>query len=140
MAGNPLSTGKVMNKLKEFWNYILSFFNFASAKSAVVTLAHNIEQLVYVVQPIVEEIDKHLKPAVKDSELTVREAIEVFLGRYDIDKALAAEQAAKLAYFPTADMLFNVAVLVAKQTTSVPSELSKLNLAIELAYNLYKLR
>lgn len=129
-----------MNKLREIWNYILSFFSYADTASAVVQLANSLEQAVFKVQPIVEEIDKHLKPAVKDSDLTVREAIEVFLGRYDLDKALITEEATKLAWLPTADMLFNVAVLIAKQTTSVPEHLSKLNLAIELAYNLYKLR
>jgi hypothetical protein len=66
------------------------------------------------------------------------QAIEGFLVKYEPDAAKAANLALSLSGLPSADLWKNLAVLALGALVPGGTAASLLNLAVELAYNIYK--
>jgi hypothetical protein len=120
----------------KFWNWLKSFFTDVN-RDKVLKVLDNVEEFVKEAIPIVALIDEKLKPLLANKPKL--EAIYKFLAEYadDIDDVLAVAE--KLADLPLQDMLANVALELLKGTIKTNVSLSALKLAIELAYQIYKL-
>ncbi len=96
----------------------------------------DVSHYVTLAEPIVVEVEDIIKAAPQSAVLA---AIEKFLSKYEPDLAKVATTAASLAALPSADLWHNAAVLALQ--TLVPQAgvaASLLNLAVELAYNIFK--
>jgi hypothetical protein len=97
---------------------------------------HEAASFVNLAQPIVAEIETEIK-ALPDQGKSVQ-AIETFLGKYETDAAKVLNIATTLAALPPADLWKNLAVTALSALAPAGTASSLLNLAVELAYNIFK--
>lgn len=117
--------------------WFLSWFTDVN-KLEIIKLLQGIAIFIDYAKPIVEHIDKILKPLLKGEDMPIYDAILTFLGEYSDDFDKVVEMAEEYAELPLGDMLANIAMFCLKAKVGDSVSSSILRLAIELAYNLYK--
>lgn len=118
--------------------WFMSWFTDAN-KLKILKLIQGIQVFIQYAEPVVEHIDKALKPLLKDGNMPAIEAIVAFIGQYSDDLDEVLKQAEKYAELPFGDMLAKIALFCVTQKVSSTVDTSFLKLAIEIAYNTYKL-
>ncbi len=108
-------------------------------KLKILKLIQGVQVFIQYAEPVVEQIDKVLKPLLKDGNMPVLEAIVSFLSEYSDDLEEVLEKAEEYAGLPFGDMLAKIALFCVSQKVSSTVDTSFLKLAIEIAYNTYKL-
>jgi hypothetical protein len=100
-------------------------------------ILHDVSSFVQLADPIILDVESELKPIASDKTARVAGVLK-FLGKYEPDVQTAVDTANRLAGLPTEDLLRQAAVFAL--TTFVPAgtTASLLNLAVELAYNIFK--
>jgi hypothetical protein len=99
-------------------------------------ILHEAGSFVNLALPIVAEIEAEIK--VLPNQGKSIQAIEGFLSKYEPDVAKAAIIAQSLDGLPSADLWKNLAVAALGALVPGGTAASLLNLAVELAYNIYK--
>lgn len=109
---------------------------FGASSNEAQKVLSEVSYYVTLAEPVVAEIEDIIKTAPQSGTVL---AIEKFLSKYEPDAEKAASIAGELAKLPSADLWHNAAVLALQ--TLVPQAgvaASLLNLAVELAYNIFK--
>lgn len=126
-----------MSWFTSFKEWLLSWFT-DTRKLQILELLQGVNVFIDYARPIVERIDKQLKPLLKLDNTPVFDTIKKFLEEYSDEFDDVVEIANKLKDLPMADLLANVAIECLKLHSSAHVSLSVLRLAVELAYNVYK--
>lgn len=119
----------------KFWTWLTNLF---ADKTDIVVVIDNIKVYVDKILPIVEAIDKEIKPHLQKSDNVKYTLITTFLLKYTGNFSEVAILADKLIKLSNTDLLFNLALEILKLLSAKNTSLSVLRLAVELAYNLYK--
>ena len=129
-----------------FWttvkNWFLSWF-VGSKELKIVEILEGLDVFFNKALPIVEKIDKELKPELKritaeGDEIDIYETVLKFLEQYkDIISDIRA-LAEKVYGMQLPDLLFTIAIEILRAQSTTNASLSILRLAVELAYNVYK--
>lgn len=120
--------------------WVASLFSKQSRETVLEVLDH-VSVFVDHALPIVEAIDKYLKPVLKHGSEPPVVAVYKFmneLGWLKLGSDELETEAARLSALPVPDLLANVAIFLLKQAKPEAAGLSILRLAVELAYNVYK--
>lgn len=112
-------------------------------RAKVVDVLNHAQAFIAYALPIVESIDKTLKPVIKDAmagncDTPIACLISRFLEQYGMDSSAAEKAGLELQGMPIADLSLNVALFALKHVAPDVAASSILRLAIELAYNVYK--
>jgi hypothetical protein len=121
-----------------FFSVIGHFFSslFGTNGGLAQKVLHEAGSFVNMAQPIIEEIETEIK-SLPDQGKSIQ-AIEAFLAKYDSDAIKVAGIATSLSGLPAADLWKNLAVTALSALTPAGTAASLLNLAVELAYNIFK--
>lgn len=124
--------------MKNIFSVIGHFFaSLFGAKGALAQkILHDASSFVTLAEPIVAEVETEIK-ALPDQGKSVQ-AIEGFLAKYEADSGKVSSIAQTLSGLPVADLWHNLAVIALQALAPQGTATSLLNLAVELAYNLYK--
>lgn len=119
--------------------WVAGFFS-KDHRAAVVSLLDHASVFVDHALPIVERIDRELKPALKTSHEPLIITVERFIGDglEGVELTAARRRANDLVRLPTSDMLVNIALILLTRTTRGNAATHLLRLAIELSYSIYK--
>lgn len=99
-------------------------------------ILHEAGSFVNLAGPIVAEVDAEVR-ALPDQGKSIQ-SIEGFLKKYESDAAKVSSIAQSLAGLPSADLWHNLAVIALQTLVPAGTAGSLLNLAVELAYNIFK--
>lgn len=121
-----------------FFSVIGHFFTslFGNNGALAQKILHEAGSFVNLAQPIVAEVEAQIK-ALPDQGKSVQ-SIESFLSKYDTDAAKVSTVAQSLSRLPSTDLWHNLAVTALGTLAPKGTAGSLLNLAVELAYNIYK--
>lgn len=131
-----MSFSSLVNSIK---TWVASFFS-KDHRAAVVSLLDRAAVFVDFALPIVERIDKELKPAIKTGHEPMIIVVERFIGEglEGTELTAARKRANDLVQLPKADMLVNIALILLARSASGNVATHLLRLAIELSYSIYK--
>lgn len=120
-----------------FFGSIGHFFASLFGKNGNVaqTVLHDVSSFVSLAEPIVADVQAELKNIPQDS---VTAAIEKFLAKYAPDVTQVGGIATQLAALPAANMWQSVASMALSFLAPTGTATSLLNLAIELAYQIFQ--
>jgi hypothetical protein len=125
------------------WKDIGHFFGdlFGNNGDAVKTVLHNVSSLVTEAQPIVEAVETDVKAVIAagaaDPKGILATALK-FIQKYEPDLAKAQATANTLAALPLSDMFRDLASFALQTLAPSGTLASSLNLAVELAYSVFK--
>lgn len=130
---------KIGEVFSAFRTWVATWFTASTRDKFLSVLDHAAVYLPYAL-PIVEAIDKELKPALRQSHLAAVMTVEDFLRKWcrEEDYEAAQKLALRIAYLPLADLLVNVALFLLQRAKPDSVGISILRLTVELAYNVYK--
>ena len=122
------------------WSAIGHFFTSLFGKSAGIAqeVLHDVSSFVQLAEPIVEQVETEIKAQTADTPSSAVSAVAAFLTKYEPNLVRVQAASAALATLPAADLFRNVAVYALQAVAPKGTANSLLNLAVELAYNIYK--
>ena len=130
---------KINETLAKFRNWIAGLWSAKNREALLVVLDHA-SAFVDLALPIVEAIDKELKPALRTGHWAVTKSVEDFMrehmGAEHYDEI--AKYSQRVRHMPLNDLAVNVALFMLRCAKPNSVGESILRLAIELAYNVYK--
>ena len=130
---------KISETLAKFRTWFASLWT-AKNRDALLAVLDHVSVFVDVALPIVEAIDKELKPALRTGHYTVVKSVDDFLRTHMESEHYdeIAKCSLRVAHMPLPDLAVNVALFMLQRARPESVGVSILRLAIELAYNVYK--
>lgn len=123
----------------KFFDAIGHFFKsiFGADSTVVQGVLKEVSSVATLAAPIIQDVETTLKaPAAAGS--SVDQKLLTFLGKYEPDAAKVASTATALAALPVSDMLAKAAQFALATFVPAGTAASLINLAVELAYNVFK--
>jgi hypothetical protein len=99
---------------------------------------HNVSSFVTLAEPVVAEVETEVKQLAAVDPNAKLQLVAKFLSKYEPDLAKVASTANSLSGLPEADLLHNLATIALSTLVPSGTAASLVNLAIELAYNIFK--
>lgn len=125
-----------MNIFSGISHFFQSLFGKNGATAQAVL--HNVSSFVTLAEPIVSEVETEVKTLVAVDPNAKLQLIAKFLAKYQPDVAKVASATNSLSSMPDADLWHNLATFALNALVPGGTAGSLINLAIELAYNIFK--
>lgn len=130
---------KISSVFASWKNWFVGWWN-PEGRHQVLDVLNHVSAFADHAMPIVEAIDVQLKPALRTGNFAFSLTLEDFITKNceGVDSKEIASLVSRVYGLPTPDLLVNVALFMLARVAPNHTGVSVLRLAIELAYNVYK--